>query len=231
MNNAKTARLTEAASAPGATPEDQLAAARHLLEQNRAAEALPHLERVSAALPSAEVAALAGCVAVSLGDLTRAEAQFKLQAERAPDEADAHVNLGLLNAARDRWEAAAYHFRAAVARNPACADWQNDLGVALVKTGDINGAEAALKQARRHAPQHADAAVNLADLYESENRPEDAFAVLADHLCHRPDDASLLERKARLFEVLPETFRASWQEPSAQPVADAPAREDGDGGR
>jgi Flp pilus assembly protein TadD len=231
MDDVNTTRLMQATVAPGATPEEQLAAARHLLEQNRAAEALPHLERVSAVLPSAEVAALAGCVAVSLGDLDRAEAQFKLQAERAPNEADAHVNLGLLNAARDRWEAAAYHFRAAVAHDPTCADWQNDLGVALTKTGDLKGAEAALCRARTQAPGHADAAVNLADLYEAADRLEDAAGVLANYLRYHPADASVATRKARLLEALPKALHAAWQERSAPPVGAAPDRKEPQGGR
>jgi Flp pilus assembly protein TadD len=231
MNQAKTTRSDQVSDTACATPEDQLAKARQLLENNRAAEALPHLERVSATLESAAVAALAGCVAVSIGDLARAETQFELQAQRAPDTADAHVNLGLLNAARERWEAAVFHFRAAVSRNPACADWQNDLGVALVKTGDPEAAESALRTARELAPDHADAAVNLADLCESSDRNEEAFRVLADYQSHCPDDASVTRRKMRLFETLPEAFRASWQEPVRETSPDLLERKDTPGDR
>lgn len=212
MDYGETARLTLAAKASDATPEDQLSLARHLLENNLAAEALPYLARVSELLPSPEIAALAGSVAVKVGDLKQARRHFELQLKCDPDTAEAHASLGIVGAAMNCWKDAARHFGSAVEKKPDDADWQNDLGVALFNIKDSTGAENAFVKARALRPRDMDSTVNLADLYESLERPEDAFRTLADHLRYDPGNVVLRQRKDRLFSTLPESFKTGWRE-------------------
>lgn len=213
----ETARVTRAAREAPDSPEHQLSAARHLLEQQLPLQALPFLERASDLAGTPELAALAGSVAVSVGDLPRAVAHFKLQLSRAPEAPEAHANLGLIAASRAQWEEAAAHLRSAVELGGETAEWHNDLGVALYRSGRTEDAVRALKCARRLAPAYRDAALNLADLCEAEGDPTAAFEVLADCLRYQPGDPQLAERKQVLFGSLRAEFRRVWKEPPLHP--------------
>jgi len=82
---ARTARLIQAARGANATAEDHLACARSLLEQKLPDRALEHLLQASSTHPSPELAALAGSVAVSVGQLECAMEQFRLHQKRDPN--------------------------------------------------------------------------------------------------------------------------------------------------
>jgi 2-polyprenyl-3-methyl-5-hydroxy-6-metoxy-1,4-benzoquinol methylase/Tfp pilus assembly protein PilF len=217
MDYAQTALLVKTAKDEPDSAEKQFTAARYLLENHMPGEALPFLERASDLTQTAELAALAGTVAVSLGELDRAAGHFRVQLTREPEGPEAHFNLGLIAAARESWAEAAEHFRCATNLCPDSADWQNDFGVALHKSGDLAGAVGALSRAREIDPKHRDAAVNLADLFEALERREDAFKILADYLRYNPGDADMSSRKDAMFMALPETLRSQWVEPPLAP--------------
>jgi 2-polyprenyl-3-methyl-5-hydroxy-6-metoxy-1,4-benzoquinol methylase/Tfp pilus assembly protein PilF len=217
LNYAEIARLTRAARQAPDLAEAQLAAARQLLENRLAAEALPFIERASELAPTPELAALAGSVAVTVGDLPRAVRHFKLQLAREPEAPEPHANLGLIAAAREEWDLAARHLREAVRLGGTTAEWYNDLGVALFRGGHADEAQAALVEALRLAPGHRDAAANLADVHVAAGRTTEAFFVVTDALRYQPGEADLKARRQQLWNLLPEDFRAGWQEPPLHP--------------
>lgn len=214
---AHTARLTEAARRENASAEDHLACARSLLDHRLPERALDHLLRASALLPSPELAALAGSVAVSVGRLECAVEQFQIQKQRDPDAPEPYANLALIDATRENWSGAADEMREAIRRQGSEPEWHNDLGVILFKLEDFKGAQEALERALSLRPSYADAALNLADLYEACRRTEEAFRALAEVLRYRPGDQVLETRKKRLYEELPLSFRETWQERPLHP--------------
>jgi tetratricopeptide (TPR) repeat protein len=152
------ARLKDAAGQKEATAEDQVACAQKLLDARLPDQALPYLLRASEEGPSAQLAALAGSVAVSIGDLECAASQFGLQLSRDPEAPEPFVNLALIEASQENWTQAAERFRETLHRSPEEAEWHNDLGVVLFKLEDYVGATRALKEAVRLKADYADAA-------------------------------------------------------------------------
>lgn len=213
FDKAQTARLIQASRKADATAQDHVACAQSLLEQKLPDRALEHLLLASGMNPSAELAGLAGSVAVSVGNLDCALQQFRLHQERDPEAPEPFANLALISAAREQWSEAAEHMREALRRHESEPEWHNDLGVILFKLEDRTGARKALERALALRPDHLEAAQNLADLHESEGNVEEAFRVLAEAVRYRPGDASLSERKKTIWATLPESFRQSWQEP------------------
>jgi len=210
---ARTARLIQAARGANATAEDHLACARSLLEQKLPDRALEHLLQASSTHPSPELAALAGSVAVSVGQLECAMEQFRLHQKRDPNAPEPFANMALISAAREDWNEAAEHMRQALRRHDSEPEWHNDLGVILFKLEDAHGAQAALERALSLRPGYVDASLNLADVHEAAGRSEAAFRVLAESARFQPGDPILADRKQRLWSELPESFRQGWQEP------------------
>jgi cyclopropane fatty-acyl-phospholipid synthase-like methyltransferase/Flp pilus assembly protein TadD len=214
---AQTARLIQAARRQDATAQDHLACARSLLEHKLPERALEHLLQASHLLPSPELAALAGSVAVSVGQLDCAVEQFRAHHERDPDAPEPFANLALIHAAREDWSAAALDMRQALRRHDGEPEWHNDLGVILFKLEDFEGARAALERALELRPDYIDAAMNLADLHQSREETEAAFRVLAEIARYHPGDAALRERKLQLWNQLPADFHRTWQDPPLHP--------------
>lgn len=210
---AQTARLIQAARGAHATAEDHLACARSLLEQKLPDRALEHLLHASSTHPSPELAALAGSVAVSVGQLDLAMQQFRLHQERDPNAPEPFANMALISAAREEWNEAAELMRQALRRGGSEPEWHNDFGVILFRLEDTPGAQAALERALTLRPGYVEASLNLADVHEAAGRPEAAFRTLAESARFHPGDRVVKERKQRLWSELSETFRGAWQEP------------------
>ncbi|NML28011.1 tetratricopeptide repeat protein [Zoogloea dura] len=102
----------------------------------------------------------------------------------------------LAPARREAWLAARREAEAAAREN---ADFpQSWLGLAplLEATGDIGGAEQALRQALRLDPAYLAGIINLADLLRRQGRESDAEALLRDGLKRLPQEAALHEALA-----------------------------------
>lgn len=102
----------------------------------------------------------------------------------------------LAPARRDAWLAARREAEAAAREN---ADFpQSWLGLAPLReaTGDIDGAEQALRQALRLDPAYLAGIVNLADLLRRRGRERDAEALLRGGLQRLPQEAALHEALA-----------------------------------
>jgi predicted O-linked N-acetylglucosamine transferase (SPINDLY family) len=176
-------------------------AIRRLAAGGRVTDAL----RDAAALASAEpanvdAARLHGMLATHAGSAT-AEAAWKRLLELAPQDAEAHFQLG--NAAGDRGDfaAAVRHLDAARARMPRNAVLLNNLGLALEASGDL-----------------ASAALRFADALTADARAEPAV---------RPSLARVLFRAGDYAKALPQLDilaardrrNASWQAARAVSLA------------
>jgi len=86
----------------------------------------------------------------------QAEARAEAEATAALDPRDGHVldTLGVVLSRTGAYHAAAALFQRAVARRPAHADWQYNLGSALQFTGDLDGARRAYEAALAANPRH-----------------------------------------------------------------------------
>jgi tetratricopeptide (TPR) repeat protein len=97
-----------------------------------------------------------------------------------------------------------------------------NLGVLAARSGDAAGAEAEFRQALALDPRFAPAAVNLADLYRSLGREQDAEATLRDAIERSSGVAALhhslgllLVRTERADAALDELARAHTLEPAS----------------
>jgi tetratricopeptide (TPR) repeat protein len=109
--------------------------------------------------------------------LAEAEAALLAVAAARPDASGPATNLGILYAKSNRKPQAREAFARAVALNPANAVAHTWAGVLAREAGDFTLAERSYRAALEADPAHADAALNLAFLYDLYlKRPADALA-------------------------------------------------------
>ncbi len=114
------------------------------------------------------------------GRLQEAADTLRAQLTRQPDDADAHLALGLLLHNQGQLTEAQAAYRALAALRPDRADAHKLLGNVLMQLKRYDEAEHAYKQALTLTPQDADALANLGRvLYAQHRLPE---AALASHL-------------------------------------------------
>jgi len=187
-DNAQAAmNLAEALRAAGAL-EDALGAYR------RAATLVP---------PSAVLENNIGVVLSALGRPDDAMASFRFAARIDPAYAEAYANQGrlLLQGCSlqttdqahigDTQLGAVAAFRQACALRPQAAEYLADLGLALSRAGDLEGAEAACRAAIAHDPRHIPGQVNLAHVLILRRRYTETVAVCQAALAIAPDIADL----------------------------------------
>lgn len=95
-----------------------------------------------------------------------------------PDAAAAWHGLGLLDAGTKNFPSAVIALRNAVARAPTEPLYLNDLGFALLRTGDVAGARVPLAQAAELAPDNGKIIANLAIYLLVAGEPAKARAVM-----------------------------------------------------
>jgi len=112
--------------------------------------------------------------------------------DRATREASTEAlgQLGTVLHAFDRFARAAACYRAARDRAPEAFEWAYLHGVALAATGDVEGAAAALDQARALRPSDVPVRIRLADLRLEQGRVETAAALYRAALDLRPTSAA-----------------------------------------
>ena len=130
--------------------------------QGRLADALAGYER-HLAMNSDDASALflAGTACLQLRDLPAAEDWLKQAAVLAPDVAEIHSNLGMVQGARGRHDDAIESFRRALVLRPDFAEAFNNLGEALWRLGRRQEAIDAYRQAIGIDPGLAAAQNNL----------------------------------------------------------------------
>ncbi len=100
-----------------------------------------------------------------------AEANLEAALEAESENTYALFLMGLLRMNQQRFDDAVTVLSRAAVLDPDDAEAQNHLGVALTEVGHRGPAEAALRKAIRLRPGYADAHVNLAVVYASQNPP------------------------------------------------------------
>jgi tetratricopeptide (TPR) repeat protein len=122
-----------------------------------------------------------------LGRLDEAVAAGQRATELAPNDLEAHYNLGLALTDKGEWDAAIRAYRRALELNPDHGLSWNNLGAALEKQGDMAGAEAAYARAVALNPAHHEAQNNLGAIYSLQGRLEDAIRCFEDSIKANPD--------------------------------------------
>ncbi len=110
-------------------------------------------------------------------DEAEAGALLARSLEREPDNADAHLNLGVVLSALGRDADAEASYRHGLARKPAAVDGHNNLGVLLEHMGRYAEAEASYRRASELAPEAAHPLNNLAVMLKELGRLDEAIAV------------------------------------------------------
>ncbi len=140
--------------------------------------ALAHLdefERLHGRQPQASLLR-AECLA-EVGDDAGARTAFQ-GLLRGPHAAAARHGLGMLAAREENWPRAITEFNAALALEPTSTRTLNNLGYALLRSGDMAGAEFRLRQATELEPGNPGARNNLALLLVATHRNGEADGLL-----------------------------------------------------
>ncbi|HEY1542668.1 MAG TPA: tetratricopeptide repeat protein, partial [Xanthobacteraceae bacterium] len=111
------------------------------------------------------------------GDDAEAGALLARALEREPDNADAHLNMGVVLAALGLEAGAEVSYRRGLARKPASVDGHNNLGVLLEHMGRYAEAEASYRRASELAPDAVHPLNNLAVMLKASGRLGEAIAV------------------------------------------------------
>lgn len=115
--------------------------------------------------------------------------ELRLAASLAPNDAEAHCNLGAALFARGEAEAAADSFRRALAGNAKLLRAAMGLGNVLASRGRPAEAEAAFRQALRIDPGNAGASIALGEMLSRLKRPDEAEKILRRVLVGPPGPA------------------------------------------
>ncbi|MDH4320517.1 MAG: sulfotransferase [Desulfobulbaceae bacterium] len=122
-----------------------------------------------------------------LGRLAEAITAGEQATTIAPNDRDAHYNLGLAYTDSGRQEEASRCYRRALELTPDHNLSWNNLGASLEKLGDKAGAEEAYARAIAIAPGHAEAQNNLGAIYSEQGRLAEACRAFEAAIAARPD--------------------------------------------
>lgn len=111
-------------------------------------------------------------------DLEGGIATYRQIVEAYPDDLNSLHRLAQLEFAAGRYEAAAGRLEAVLARGGGQPETPFALGQIRKAMGDIAGALAAFESVPSSAPIYADARIQIAAIYQSEERPEEALREL-----------------------------------------------------
>lgn len=132
------------------------------------------------------------------GAFALAEAAYQTAIQRDPDWTPAYVNLADLLRQMERDPEAEETLRAGLRRQPGAAALHHSLGLAQVRSRNMNAALASLKQAARLEPDNAQYSYVYVVALHSAGQTRDARAVLGQALKRMPGDRGLLELMGQL---------------------------------
>ncbi|MEO9136497.1 MAG: tetratricopeptide repeat protein [Casimicrobiaceae bacterium] len=112
--------------------------------------------------------------------------------EAAPGYVRAHMNAGNVLGKLERWNEGLAEQRKAVECAPDHAPARFNLGAFLFNRGDLAGAAAELIEASRLQPEMIEAPILLADVYEMQDRFDEAEAQYSRALAIAPDHAGAM---------------------------------------
>lgn len=164
--------------------------------------------RVQTAAVSAVLLALAGLTFAQSRDYTDATTLWRTTLERNPRAWIAAVNVGVIELPRDP-DAAAGHFRAAIAIKPDIAEAHSNLGNAAQRLGDLGTAVREYREAIRLAPELAEAHNNLANALFRLGRADEAATAGADAARLDPENADAHFNYGAALHALGKTEQAT----------------------
>lgn len=133
-------------------------------------------ERAAREAPPASPEVARGEVLLAQGDAAAAEEVFRAAIEADPQDARAHLDLGLALEMQERPEEAEAAYRAAIAIDSKLVEAQNNLGALLREQGRIDESIPVLREAVRVRPSFASAHLNLALALEDAGEIDEAIA-------------------------------------------------------
>lgn len=141
---------------------------------------------------------------LALNRLPEAEARFTRLLELDADHVEAHRRLGRSHASRGEWDVAAGHFRevARVLEHDARA--YLECGQALLLSGQLDDASAAVERAHELDPEDLGAVGLLSHVRIRQGRFESAIELLEAELARRSDVLPVLQQLAWLRASCPE---------------------------
>ena len=132
--------------------------------------------------------------------------------ENAPDDAEAHFNLGNTLRVINRLDDAESSYRQSIALKPDNAPPHNNLGITLQELGRLDEAEASVRQAIALKPDYAEARYNLGVVLNELGRLNEAEASYTQAIAMKPDYAEahnkllkclyLLDKQSLFFDEL-----------------------------
>ena len=164
--------------------------------------------------------ACSACCATRRATIAASADLFARVAELAPDDPEAHYNLGTALMALARPAEAAGHFRRAIALAPDHAKAHGNLGSALRSLGRLTESEEACRRALALAPDSATACNNLGTALADQGRLAESIESFRQAVTLKPDFAEgyfnlgkALQRLGQRAEALAQFRRASGLRP------------------
>jgi tetratricopeptide (TPR) repeat protein len=168
------AKLREAV-ARQAQIDAEMAAAVHMIDQNRLAEAIPALHKVLAIKPDLALAHLKlGTLYANAGQNELAVKHLRAVATNDPEDARGYLKLGLLALLQGKAEEALEAFRRAGAIEPYRAEISYHEGVALARLDRLPEAIARFRQVLKIDPKHAGGCQGLSDALRRQGQTAEA---------------------------------------------------------
>jgi tetratricopeptide (TPR) repeat protein len=166
--------------------------ARALAAAGRAAEAIPHFERLLADHSSAELLNEYGTLLAGLGRYEACIRCYRDALARAPADARLHANLGHALHCLGDFRAAVEHCRRSIELEPRLPEAHLNLGNSLLALNALYEADAAYRSGLEIAPDHAALHTAHAMAERAVGRLADAEASARRALALRPDAADTL---------------------------------------
>lgn len=160
------------------------------LQQGRAAEALPVIDRVIALAPdAADAYGNKGTALQAMEQYGEAAFAFRTAISLAPDAPHHHYNLGNTLRADGDKPGAVRAYREAIRCAPDLVQAHSNLATTLSELGLFNEAVAHCKLALKYQPEFADAHYNLGNAYRESGRHAQAVEAYHATIRHNPDHA------------------------------------------
>ncbi len=160
------------------------------LQQGRAEDALPLIDRVIELAPgAADAHGNKGTALQALERYGEAAYSFRTAIGLAPDAAQHHYNLGNALRADEDKPGAVRAYRDAIRCAPDLVQAHSNLATTLSELGLFDEAVAHCKLALQYQPGFADAHYNLGNAHREAGRYDEAVAAYHDALTHDPDHA------------------------------------------
>ena len=142
------------------------------------------------------------------GDLAQAEARYRAAVEAAPGHARAHLNLGIVLAARDDAEGAIAAYETVLAIEPAHPFGNYNYARLALLRGDTAKAETLVSAALRAKPDFPQALIVQSNVLEAQGKSREAIASLRAALALQPEDAGGWSSLASMLDAADDTEEA-----------------------